>query len=147
MYFKNPVLLLKCRVNVLSNMYKYIWNPAIQFTEWYERLKCSCSKVVIEIDLSHSTQKHSFTLKSHKSHKVIYYKQPCTAVIKIPTDACRSSVVLIRSSNLSPLSSTLLMLSFRITLTSLTWLCTWSNLGDWLYVGVWGLRSAYEKWK
>lgn len=67
------------------------------------------------------------------------------SVIEILTDACRSSVLPIRSSNLSPLSSTLLMLSFRITLTSLTWPCTCSSWDE-AYVGGWEFVSACEKW-
>lgn len=42
--------------------------------------------------------------------------------------ARRSSVLSIRSSSFSPLSRTLFMLSFRITLTSLTWSWTWVSL-------------------
>lgn len=48
-------------------------------------------------------------------------------VSKRLTDACRSSDFPIRSSSLSPLCSTLLMLSVRMTLTSFTWLCMWST--------------------
>lgn len=44
--------------------------------------------------------------------------------------AWSSPVLPIKSSNCSPRSSTLLMLSFRITFTSLTWPCTWSILLD-----------------
>lgn len=49
---------------------------------------------------------------------------------KESAEACRSSVLPMRSSNRSPLSRTLLILSLRITLTSLTWPCTWSSLAD-----------------
>lgn len=49
---------------------------------------------------------------------------------KESADACRSSVLPMRSSKRSPLSRTLLILSLRITLTSLTWPCTWSRLLD-----------------
>lgn len=63
---------------------------------------------------------------------------------EILTVACRSSVFPIRSSNLSPLSSTLLMLSFRMILTSLTWPCTWSSLAE-PGAGVCGFDSACEK--
>lgn len=63
------------------------------------------------------------------------------------TDACRSSVLPIRSSNRSPLSSTLLMLSFSITLTSLTCPCTWSSLVAEAGAGACEFMSACEKKK
>lgn len=65
---------------------------------------------------------------------------------QILTDACRSSVLPIRSSNLSPLSSTLLMLSVRMTLTSFTWPCTWSILETAPAGGGWDVTSACQKW-
>lgn len=57
-------------------------------------------------------------------------------------DACRPSVLPMRSSNLSPRSSTLLMLSFRITFTSFTWPCTWSSLVGEAVAGDWKFGSA-----
>lgn len=58
---------------------------------------------------------------------------------KESAEACRSSVFPIRSSNRSPLSRTLLMLSVRITFTSFTWLWTFSSFeaeaGSWPEAG------------
>lgn len=39
------------------------------------------------------------------------------------------------------------MLSFRITLTSFTWVWTWSSFAGELEAGVWGFVSSYEKKK